>query len=345
MVRGVHTGLGQRGDRHTAPSRRGAAAGAQPPIRVVNAGAGDHAENSVLCSAVPAFPGRENRETGACGRRDPRRVRTRQRQTEENTASSSVSEESRGTRRPPTPCIPSSAILGGGRPAAGVRTAGRGPGEVRFDAGSRVLSVDRDGRRCAVEPGIVLDDLNGRLTRYGLQSGPRSPTHATCTIGGVIGGVIGNNSCGSTAQAFGKVAGSRRGFDALLYDGTRMRVGRTPDNELGGSAHFPIARARHIAGLRERVGRVLHHELLGEPARCLRHAARRGRRAAADVPDGREPAVRDRRGRRRQDRPGGLLARHRPHRRHGEHRRGTPQGRRHRRRAHVRPRPAGGLPL
>ncbi|WP_116026939.1 FAD-binding and (Fe-S)-binding domain-containing protein [Thermomonospora umbrina] len=93
---------------------------------------------------------------------------------------------------------------------------------------NRLLSVDPDRRLCTVEPGIVLDDLNRRLAPHGLQYGPRPSTHANCTIGGMIG----NNSCGSTAQAYGKVVDNLRGLEVLCHDGLRIRVGRTGDEEL-----------------------------------------------------------------------------------------------------------------
>ncbi|WP_180687408.1 FAD-binding and (Fe-S)-binding domain-containing protein [Streptomyces gossypiisoli] len=93
---------------------------------------------------------------------------------------------------------------------------------------NRLLSVDPESRRCVVEPGIVLDDLNRQLAEYGLQYGPRPATHPNCTIGGMIG----NNSCGSTAQAYGKVVDNLHRLEVLTYDGTRMWVGRTADAEL-----------------------------------------------------------------------------------------------------------------
>jgi FAD/FMN-containing dehydrogenase/Fe-S oxidoreductase len=92
----------------------------------------------------------------------------------------------------------------------------------------RLVSVDAENRRCVVEPGIVLDDLNRRLAEYGLQFGPRPATHPNCTIGGMIG----NNSCGSTAQAYGKVVDNLHRLQVLTYDGTRMWVGRTGVAEL-----------------------------------------------------------------------------------------------------------------
>jgi FAD/FMN-containing dehydrogenase len=57
--------------------------------------------------------------------------------------------------------------------------------------------------------------------------GPKPSTHVSCTIGGMIG----NNSCGSTAQAYGKMADSVRGSRCLTYGGLRTWVGETSDEE------------------------------------------------------------------------------------------------------------------
>ncbi|WP_282693310.1 FAD-binding and (Fe-S)-binding domain-containing protein [Streptomyces sp. CC208A] len=92
----------------------------------------------------------------------------------------------------------------------------------------RVTEVDPERRRCRVEPGIVLDDLNRSLAPHRLQYGPRPSTHANCTLGGMIG----NNACGASAQAYGKVVDNLHGLDVLLHDGTRLRVGPTPQPEL-----------------------------------------------------------------------------------------------------------------
>jgi FAD/FMN-containing dehydrogenase len=90
---------------------------------------------------------------------------------------------------------------------------------------NRLVSVDAARRRCVVEPGIVLDALNAQLTSTGLEYGPRPATHNHCTLGGMIG----NNSCGATAQRTGKVVDNVERLEVLLYDGTRMWVGPTSD--------------------------------------------------------------------------------------------------------------------
>ncbi|HEX7745461.1 MAG TPA: FAD-binding and (Fe-S)-binding domain-containing protein, partial [Micromonosporaceae bacterium] len=92
---------------------------------------------------------------------------------------------------------------------------------------NRLLEVDQEARTCLVEPGIVLDTLNELLDPVGLEFGPRPSTHENCTIGGMIG----NNSCGSTAQRSGKVVDNIVEMEVLLYDGTRMWVGETSDEQ------------------------------------------------------------------------------------------------------------------
>ncbi|HEX5533332.1 MAG TPA: FAD-linked oxidase C-terminal domain-containing protein [Actinomycetales bacterium] len=92
---------------------------------------------------------------------------------------------------------------------------------------NRLLSVDADQRTCVVEPGIVLDHLNDLLSPHELEFGPKPSTHDHCTLGGMIS----NNSCGATAQRAGKTADNTARLEVQLYDGTRMWVGPTSDEE------------------------------------------------------------------------------------------------------------------
>jgi FAD/FMN-containing dehydrogenase len=91
-----------------------------------------------------------------------------------------------------------------------------------------LLSVDVRERTCWVEPGIVLDELNDRLAGHGLRFGPEPATHNHCTLGGMIG----NNSCGATAQRTGKTVDNVLALQVMLPDGTRMEVGATPEQDL-----------------------------------------------------------------------------------------------------------------
>ncbi|MEV5959085.1 FAD-binding and (Fe-S)-binding domain-containing protein [Streptomyces sp. NPDC051987] len=87
---------------------------------------------------------------------------------------------------------------------------------------NRLLALDPDGRTAVVQPGLVLDRLQEAAAPYGLRFGPDPSTHGRCTLGGMIG----NNSCGSHSVAWGTTADSVRELDVITARGRRLRLGR-----------------------------------------------------------------------------------------------------------------------
>ncbi len=92
----------------------------------------------------------------------------------------------------------------------------------------RILSLDPERKVAVVEPGIVLDRVREAAEAHHLTFAPDPATHSRCTIGGMIG----NNSCGTHSVMGGLTANNIRSLDVLLADGTRMTVGATSDEEL-----------------------------------------------------------------------------------------------------------------
>ena len=90
----------------------------------------------------------------------------------------------------------------------------------------QVLHVDPEARTALVQPGIVLQHLNGALKGHGLFFAVDPSTQARCTIGGMAG----NNSCGSKSIRYGLMADNVSAIDAILADGTGHRFGAVPDN-------------------------------------------------------------------------------------------------------------------
>jgi FAD/FMN-containing dehydrogenase/Fe-S oxidoreductase len=90
---------------------------------------------------------------------------------------------------------------------------------------NRVISVDADSGTAVVEPGVVHATLQRAARPHGLRYGPDPSTHSRCTIGGMIG----NNACGSRALAYGRTADTVVGLDALTIDGETLRL-RTGDD-------------------------------------------------------------------------------------------------------------------
>ena len=109
-----------------------------------------------------------------------------------------------------------------------------------------LISLDPDKKVVVVEPGIVLDRVREAAERHHLTFAPDPATHSRCTIGGMIG----NNSCGTHSVMGGLTANNIRSLDVLLYDGTRMTVGATTDDEIAAIIGRGGRAAQIYAGMR-----------------------------------------------------------------------------------------------
>jgi FAD/FMN-containing dehydrogenase/Fe-S oxidoreductase len=91
-----------------------------------------------------------------------------------------------------------------------------------------LASIDPESKIAVVQPGIVLDRLRDAAEKHHLTYAPDPATHSRCTLGGMIG----NNSCGVHGLLGGKTVDNVESLDVVLYDGTRMTVGRTSPEQL-----------------------------------------------------------------------------------------------------------------
>jgi FAD/FMN-containing dehydrogenase/Fe-S oxidoreductase len=108
---------------------------------------------------------------------------------------------------------------------AGTSIAGNavGPGVV-MDLSrhlGRVLGLDPEAATATVEPGVVLDHLQAAARPHRLRFGPDPSTHSRCTLGGMIG----NNACGSRALAYGRTADNVLALEVVCGTGRRLRAG------------------------------------------------------------------------------------------------------------------------
>jgi len=109
---------------------------------------------------------------------------------------------------------------------------------------NRILAIDALQRTAEVEPGCILDHLRDAAEKHHLTFGPDPSTHDHCTLGGMIG----NNSCGVHSVMAGRTSDNVEKLDILTYDGLRMTVGPTSDDEFhaivaGGGRRGEIYRA------------------------------------------------------------------------------------------------------
>jgi FAD/FMN-containing dehydrogenase/Fe-S oxidoreductase len=106
---------------------------------------------------------------------------------------------------------------------AGTSQCGQTVGEalvVDFSKYMRnVVGFDKDRAEVHVQPGVVLDQLNAWLKPHGLWYPVDVSTSAQCTLGGMAG----NNSCGSRSIRYGNMVHNVAGLDVILADGTRAR--------------------------------------------------------------------------------------------------------------------------
>ncbi|MEU0508066.1 MULTISPECIES: FAD-binding and (Fe-S)-binding domain-containing protein [unclassified Amycolatopsis] len=92
---------------------------------------------------------------------------------------------------------------------------------------NRVLEIDPEAGTARVQPGVVLDALRAAAAPHGLTFGPDPSTHSRCTIGGMVG----NDACGSHSVAWGRTADNVVALDVLTADGTRLAIGESlPDD-------------------------------------------------------------------------------------------------------------------
>lgn len=83
---------------------------------------------------------------------------------------------------------------------------------------NRILSIDADARLAVVQPGVVLDVLNQALAPHRLLFAPDPATASRATIGGMIG----NNACGTRSIVFGRTCDAIESLNGLLADGTEL---------------------------------------------------------------------------------------------------------------------------
>ncbi|MFW5831229.1 MAG: FAD-binding oxidoreductase, partial [Prolixibacteraceae bacterium] len=81
---------------------------------------------------------------------------------------------------------------------------------------NKIVELNVDEKYVIVEPGVVLAELNQILSKYDLQFGPETSTANRC----VIGGMLGNNSCGLHSLVYGSVRDHILQVDAILADGS-----------------------------------------------------------------------------------------------------------------------------
>src|ERR1700694_6258440 len=96
----------------------------------------------------------------------------------------------------------------------------------------RIIDVDPDARTARVEPGVVQEDLNRAAAAHGLMFGPDTSTSDRATIGGMIG----NNSSGSSSVLYGTTIDHVQELEVVLSDASTAHFSPVDDEGLAGRA-------------------------------------------------------------------------------------------------------------
>ena len=121
-----------------------------------------------------------------------------------------------------------------------------------------VVGFDKAKRQVTVQPGIVLDHLNAWLKPHGLWYPVDVSTSAQCTLGGMAG----NNSCGSRSIRYGNMVHNVASIDALLANGQRARFGSTRPEDMPAGVRAIADRVAELAfAERTEIERMYPHVL------------------------------------------------------------------------------------
>jgi FAD/FMN-containing dehydrogenase len=123
---------------------------------------------------------------------------------------------------------------------------------------NQILEIDPEARTARVQPGVVLDDLRRAAEAHGLTFGPDPATHAWCTLGGMIG----NNSCGTHALYAGKTVDNVLRLRVACYGGGEFEFGEYDDAAYAALVRSGAPEAGILGSLRE-IGRR-HADLVRE---------------------------------------------------------------------------------
>ncbi|HEX3382334.1 MAG TPA: FAD-binding oxidoreductase, partial [Paraburkholderia sp.] len=130
---------------------------------------------------------------------------------------------------------------------AGTSQCGQTVGEALIVDTSKwlnnIVAFDADARTVTVEPGVVLDHLNAWLKPHGLWFPVDVSTAAQCTIGGMAG----NNSCGSRSIEYGNMVHNVEAIDAILADGSEARFASLREPPQGERLQQIVAGVARIA--------------------------------------------------------------------------------------------------
>jgi FAD/FMN-containing dehydrogenase/Fe-S oxidoreductase len=121
---------------------------------------------------------------------------------------------------------------------------------------TKVLEISKEEKWVRVEPGVILDELNMMLEPLGLFFGPETSTSNRC----MIGGMVGNNSCGAHSLVYGSTRDHTLSVKALLYDGTEVEFGALNQSAFEEKCNGPNLENKLYSHIRDMLSNSVNQE-------------------------------------------------------------------------------------
>lgn len=122
---------------------------------------------------------------------------------------------------------------------------------------TKIIEINKEGHYAIVQPGVVRDELNHYAKPFGLFYGPETSTSNRC----MIGGMVGNNSCGARSLIYGSAREHLISIKGFLADGNEVEFG-----ELTNEQFEAKCRGENVSGELEQAIYRQAAELLGNEA-------------------------------------------------------------------------------
>ncbi|HET8803473.1 MAG TPA: FAD-binding oxidoreductase, partial [Aequorivita sp.] len=119
---------------------------------------------------------------------------------------------------------------------------------------TKILSLDIENRTVTLQPGVIRDELNDYLKPFGLFFGPNTSTSNRC----MIGGMVGNNSSGTTSIQYGVTRDKVLKLKTILSDGS--------ENIFGPLSKEEFLKKTKLNSLEGKIYETLYSELISEEA-------------------------------------------------------------------------------
>ena len=123
---------------------------------------------------------------------------------------------------------------------------------------NKILEINKDEMWVRVEPGVVLDELNLKLKELGSFFGPETSTSNRCNIGGMVG----NNACGSHSVVYGSTRDHTIEIKALLSDGTEALFGPLNNEEFLEKCKLTTLEGDIYRNINEILGDKINQEII-----------------------------------------------------------------------------------